>query len=55
MKSKSDFTVRPSDGHDVLVPTLPQDVVNLVGQRLSGLTKALALLLFSMCKIKTSL
>ncbi|MGA9226843.1 MAG: hypothetical protein WB217_10930, partial [Mesobacillus sp.] len=33
MKSKSDFTVRPFDGHDVLVPTLPQDVAVLVGQR----------------------
>jgi len=43
MKSKSDFTGRPFDGHDVLVPTLPQDVAVLVGQRLSGLTKALAL------------
>ncbi|PLR79448.1 hypothetical protein CU633_00285 [Bacillus sp. V3-13] len=41
MKSKNDFTVRPSDVQDVLVPTLPQDVALLVGQRLSGLTKAL--------------
>jgi hypothetical protein len=43
MKSKSDFTGRPSDGQDVLVPTLPQEVANLVGQRLSGLDKALPL------------
>ena len=43
MKSKSDFTVRPFDGQDVLVPTLPQDAAVLVGQRLSGLTKALQL------------
>ena len=43
MKSKSDFTVRPFDGHDVLVPTLPQDVAILVGQCFSGLNEALAL------------
>ncbi len=43
MKSKSDFTGRPFDGQDVLVPTLPQDAAVLVGQRLSGLTKALQL------------
>jgi hypothetical protein len=31
------------DAQDVLVPALPQDVATLAGQRLSGLTKALAL------------
>jgi len=45
MKSKNNFTGWTSDGHDVLVTTLPQDVAVLVGQRLSGLTKALALFL----------
>jgi hypothetical protein len=43
MKSKNDFTARPFDGQDVLVPTLPQEAAVLVGQCLSGLNKALAL------------
>ena len=41
LKAKSAFIFRPSDVQDVLVPTLPQDVANLVGQRFSGLNGAL--------------
>ncbi|MEH7441880.1 hypothetical protein V7201_06015, partial [Bacillus sp. JJ1122] len=52
VKSKNDFTGRPFDGHDVLVPTLPQDVAVLVGQRLSGLTKALALFVLSIFNVQ---
>jgi hypothetical protein len=40
MKSKNDFTVRPSMAQDVQT-RLPHDVALLGGQRLSGLTKAL--------------
>jgi hypothetical protein len=44
MKSKNDFTGRPSVAHDVLIRQ-PHDVAGLGGQRLSGLTKALAFFL----------
>jgi hypothetical protein len=47
MKSKSDFTVRPSEAHDVLDPPATGRGV-IGGQRFSGLTKALALF-FSFC------
>jgi hypothetical protein len=42
MKSKTDFTGRPSEAHDVLDPPATGRGV-LGGQRLSGLIKALAL------------
>jgi hypothetical protein len=45
MKSKSDFTASPFEVQDVQVPAVPQDVAFLAGQRLLGLTKALALLI----------
>ncbi|GAM13792.1 hypothetical protein SAMD00020551_1938 [Mesobacillus selenatarsenatis SF-1] len=42
MKSKNDFTGRPSEAHDVLDPPATARGV-IGGQRLPGLTKALAL------------
>jgi hypothetical protein len=44
MKSKNDFTGRPSEVHDVLDPPATGRGV-LGGQRMSGLIKALALFL----------
>ena len=47
LKTKSAFSFRPSDVQDVLVPTSPQDVANLVGQRFSGLNGTLRFSLFT--------
>ena len=46
MKSKNDFTGRPSEAHDVLDPPATGRGV-IGGQRLSGLNEALALLVLS--------
>ncbi len=43
-KGKKRLLFKPSDVQDVLVPTLPQDVATLVGQRLSGLNRRSPLL-----------
>jgi len=46
-KAKGAFIIKPFDVQDVLVPTLPQDVANLVGQRFSGLNGTLRFSLFT--------